>query len=285
MTLLGVDWATRGIGGRPRDGRKLVSVLVRYDATGGSDYSATEDWRLSDRSGGRADHIQPSRDPQLGGGSLEAGQSVQGWLTYEVATDATFLSVANRDGLFGGEHEWTVAYDPSASPMPIPPPPSPVAASPAPAATPTPELAPTPRPTPGPTRQPKPTPVPGAGDSVVGNGLKVTLRRVEWNTRSRFIKPDAGKQWVSIQVTYAARAAGDFNSSEDWDVYDQDGERGEKVLFTPKDPELTDGRIRKGKSVSGWITYEFAEGVSRVRVEHHDGLFGDAHEWAVRRPR
>jgi hypothetical protein len=263
VTLVGVDWTTPEAPVPPDEGRQLVSIQVRYEALQDADYSSDDDWAVRDQAGQEGDSIESPKSPSLQGGQLAAGQTAEGWMTFSVPAGSTTLDVSYRDGMFGDEHHWTLTQGRSAGPV----------------------AQATPRPTRKPAATPKPTPAPGLGDSYVDETLRVTVRRVDWNTRSMFLKPDAGKQWVSILVRYTARQNADYNAFEDWKVIDQDGFDGGTVLFTPAEPGLTDGRLRKGRSVEGWITFEFSEGVKRITVMYTDGLFGDEHVWVVRRRR
>ena len=255
VTLLGVEWSGAGA---PAD-RQQVSLFVRYYARADADFSARDDWDVKNQGGDGGGFVESAKEPAVTGGALTAGQAVEGWVTFEFPMGVTSIDVTYADGIFGDDHPWHVAYDPAAGPV--------VQAT----------AMPTAKPTPGPTKKP------GLGFTHVDPNLKVTLRRVEWDTRSTFLKPDAGKQWISIFVRYAAREAADFNATFDWKVVDADGFEGEHLLFTPKDPELTDGSIRKGSQVEGWITFEFPKGVRSVEVIYSDGLNADEHSWVVRR--
>ena len=65
--------------------------------------------------------------------------------------------------------------------------------------------------------------------------------------------------WDARQQVEAAQSA------DDWSAIDNDGYEGEHVLFTPKDPELTDGRLRKGSDMEGWIDVGSRRGSSASR--------------------
>jgi hypothetical protein len=138
VTLAGVDWAPIPTGDHPAEGQQLVAVLVRYQASEGADYSASDDWQAHDQDDVAGARVEPSRDPQLTGGQLEPGQTAEGWLTFELPAGVESLRLTYRDGLFGTEHDWVVAYDAEAVPTTIA----------------------TPAPTPKPTRKPKPTKAP-----------------------------------------------------------------------------------------------------------------------------
>jgi hypothetical protein len=44
------------------------------------------------------------------------------------------------------------------------------------------------------------------------------------------------------------------------------GWEGELRIFSPMEPEVTDGQIRKGQRVHGWITFEYARGARRIEL-------------------
>jgi hypothetical protein len=57
-----------------------------------------------------------------------------------------------------------------------------------------------------------------------------------------------------------------------------------RTCSSPKDDELSDGRLRKGQTVDGWLTYEFAKGVKSVTLACKDGMFADTeHVWIINR--
>lgn len=85
----------------PDKGNVFVSALVRIEAKADSDYSPYYA-KVRDGEGFEYDWlIVPRREPSLGSGELAPGDSVQGWVTFEVpraqAGDLTFL----WDSLFG----------------------------------------------------------------------------------------------------------------------------------------------------------------------------------------
>ena len=160
------------------------------------------------------------KEPALTGGDLAAGQTAEGWMTFQLPIELTSITVTYSDGIFGDEHEWVVGAT-------TPPRVQSFAATPMPA------------PTAGPTSTPEPTTKPsprrGLGYTYADPNIRVTLERVEWNTGDTFFKPDEGKQWVSVLVRYVARQPADFDLGQDWAVVDNDGFDGEQQFFTPKD--------------------------------------------------
>ena len=86
---------------KPEKGNAYVSVLIRIEAEADSDYSpyyAT----LRNAQGFNYDWLVfPRREPWLASGELAPGQSVQGWVTFEVpAKDLDGLTLV-YDSLFG----------------------------------------------------------------------------------------------------------------------------------------------------------------------------------------
>jgi hypothetical protein len=109
--------------------------------------------------------------------------------------------------------------------------------------------------------------------------------KVDWNHRHRSLQSDKGDQWVSVLVQYVARDLADYDEVYDWDALDQDGFSGDHRAFFVKEPDLNSGRLRKGQKVRGWITFEFPKGVRQLTLQYRDGLFGDQHEWVVKKGR
>ncbi len=256
VTLLGIEWVTPATPSEgPEPERRWLSVLVRYEALDDADLSPTDDWRIEDQSGAGGRYVRNAKQPALVGGKLTKGEVAEGWLTFQLPLTLTGIALSYRDGIFGEDHGWVVTYDASMGP----------------------NVVATPRPT------SKPTPVPGLGFTYVAPNLRVTLQRVEWDTRGTFRKPEVGKQWVSVLVRYVARKPADYDAIYDWGITDDEGFRGDHVLFTPKEPELTDGRLRKGHDIAGWVTFEFPKGVRAITVTYKDGMFGEEHVWVVKR--
>jgi hypothetical protein len=138
-----------------------------------------------------------------------------------------------------------------------------VAAAPtsAPTAAPAPTTAP--EPTAAPTAAPAPTAVPagmpGVGERVEAGGIALTVTEVDTWAGSDFIKPDAGKIYLTanVMVENVSRDTAPYNpmyfAVKDADAYEYDAS-----LFGP-DPSLTSGELPKGDKVRGWVAFEVPE--------------------------
>ena len=185
------------------------------------------------------------------GGTLAAGETVEGWLTFGLPIGVNELNVTYTDGIFGEAHEWSIPYDAAAGPVVV--------------ATP----MPTPR-------------IPGTGFTYCDRDLAVTLVRVDWNASGPILKADPEDQWVGILVRYRARQTADFSPS-DWRAVDDEGFEANQPIFTHLEPELDGGRLRRGGTVEGWVTLEFPRGVRTIEVTYTADPDGEPHVWRVRR--
>ena len=109
---------------KPDPGNAFITVLVRTQALGGISYNPYY-FKLRDSSGFEYNHTI-GRDPSLNSGDLAAGDTVQGWLTFEVpvaSVDGTTLTYSQllapgatfRLGTLSGA---VASPSPAASPAP-----------------------------------------------------------------------------------------------------------------------------------------------------------------------
>ena len=79
---------------KPARGQKYVSVLVRYEALAdGADYNIIF-WDALDKDGERYEAtVLGPVEPDLTVGQLAAGESVEGWVTYEVPKAVSRLEI------------------------------------------------------------------------------------------------------------------------------------------------------------------------------------------------
>ena len=96
ITLLKADWDPDISESfyKPGKGKKYVSVLVEYAALAdGAEYNIIF-WDATDKAGKRYDAtVLGPIEPDLTVGGLKAGESVQGWVTYEVPRDVNQLTL------------------------------------------------------------------------------------------------------------------------------------------------------------------------------------------------
>lgn len=96
ITLLKVDWKPdiSDVFFKPAKGNKDVSVLVRYEALqDGATYNIIF-WDATDKAGTRYEAtVLGPITPDLKVGDLAAGDTVQGWVTYEVPKDVDQLRI------------------------------------------------------------------------------------------------------------------------------------------------------------------------------------------------
>jgi hypothetical protein len=81
-------------------GKRYVAAKVRYDALAAWQYSP-DDWSLSDADGVAYKPLDVAPKPALADGVLQLDEAVEGWVAFEVPTDADGLSmnlVARDDG-------------------------------------------------------------------------------------------------------------------------------------------------------------------------------------------
>ena len=239
VSLLRVEWVTAGT---PEPERQWISIYVRYVARTGADYSTGDDWKVSDQNDAGARLVDPTpKEPALTGGQVAKGESVEGWMTFQLPVGLTRINVTYSDGLFGDEHEWVVDYDPSAGPV----------------------ITATPMPTPKRTHKPKPTPRP----------TYKQLSKRDWQRLVR--SPDDHidervQVWACISQfdaatgddTFRGEAANKRLGQYDWFI------SGDNALFTGDadrlDAFVKDDVVSMNAIVGGSFTYD-----TQNRREHH----------------
>jgi hypothetical protein len=80
----------------PRPGNRFVVVEVEVENVAGGPLSTFFDWRLSDGGGFAWDEAMAIRQPAIAGDELRPGDSVRGYLTYEVSRTASGLALTVR---------------------------------------------------------------------------------------------------------------------------------------------------------------------------------------------
>ena len=84
---------------RPKSGNRYVTVQVLYEDTGTDQYNySSYDWKLVDEAGFSYDTTYGGIGPELRTGSLSAGERARGYVTYEVPTSATGLTLKLKSG-------------------------------------------------------------------------------------------------------------------------------------------------------------------------------------------
>ena len=82
-------------------GNVYVAVLVKIEAVEDADYSPYYA-KIRDASGFEYDwHVIPRKEPSLGSGELAPGDSVQGWVTFEVPSASLKKLTLIYDSVFG----------------------------------------------------------------------------------------------------------------------------------------------------------------------------------------
>jgi hypothetical protein len=79
---------------QPRPGNRFVVVEVAVENTGGEPISTFLGWRLTDAAGDAWNEALAVREPSFPGGDVAPGESVQGFLTYEVSQGASGLTLS-----------------------------------------------------------------------------------------------------------------------------------------------------------------------------------------------
>ena len=86
---------------KPAKGNVYVAVLVRIEAVSDADYSPYYT-KVRDKDGFEYDWLViPRKEPGLGSGELAPGDSVQGWVTFEVPSASAGSLTLVYDSLFG----------------------------------------------------------------------------------------------------------------------------------------------------------------------------------------
>lgn len=89
------DYRRKLNGTRAPDGQRWVVVPVTYTATVGFEYRAA-DWLVVDSAGTRHGWALVDADPALGAGSVDAGATATGNVTFRIPVDADVAAVVLR---------------------------------------------------------------------------------------------------------------------------------------------------------------------------------------------
>lgn len=223
VTLVDVEWETDLPGLTPDDGQQFVSVLARYEASQDADLSPTDDWRLRDQDLEEGSDADTSKAPALLGQEITAGQTVEGWVTFQVPADPGLLEVTYSDGLFGDDHQWLVtetSQGTTAQPTPGP--------TARPGSTP----RPTPRATPKPT--PRPTPKPVTYKSPSKRAWSQLVKNPDRYTGDRFEVWACIFQFDAATGPTAFLGQASYKKQEFWYL------DGENALFSGDEDQLFD---------------------------------------------
>jgi hypothetical protein len=83
-------WRAYGV---PKKGMKFVAVLVEYTAGEGFDDYYETSWRALDRDGLSQERPRHGVEPELGYGRIRPGETIRGWVTFEVPRKTKWLEV------------------------------------------------------------------------------------------------------------------------------------------------------------------------------------------------
>jgi hypothetical protein len=83
----------------PKPGNRYVAVQILYENTGSEKYSFNQfDWKLTDSAGFSYDSTWADIGPELHSGELLAGEKARGFITYEVPTNGTGITLKLKSG-------------------------------------------------------------------------------------------------------------------------------------------------------------------------------------------
>jgi hypothetical protein len=121
-----------------------------------------------------------------------------------------------------------------------------------------------------PTATPKPVPTATprtASDSLSFNGLTLKVMKIErgWKSDNQFIKPKAGREYVTIDV----RIDNDTSEQQDMNparfkVVTEDGVRWDSS--SARDPYLKLGDVIPGTPMRGWLTFEVPRNLGVIQL-------------------
>ena len=183
--------------------------------------------------------------PEIGYGSLAAGQRVRGWTAFQIPEDATLVRVLVEGGGFGGQ-SITIA-DLTVEPLEEPLGASEVAAA------------------------ADPVPI---GSTVQFEDSTYTVHEVRDPVPPGYSGVDEGNRFIAIDVTQigieddANFGHGKF-SVQDADGYVYDWDNGADIS-----PEIGYGSLAAGQRVRGWTAFQIPEDATLVRVLVEGGGFG-----------
>ena len=146
------------------------------------------------------------------------------------------------------------------------------------AATPAPTQAPTQAPTEQPTQAPSNEAVAAPGAVAEFAHVRVYLNAIQdpWTSDNQFIKPDAGKRFVSFDVTVeffndsGTHGANPFN----FGLSDKQSFAYDPTFYGP-DPRLASVSLRPGEKTRGWVTFQVTSGTLLQRLRYQPNFLKD----------
>lgn len=101
VTVVSVDPNAKGGNQylQPKPGNRFVATQILYENTGSDPYDFNPfDWNLTDSAGFSYNTTYADIGPELHSGKLAAGEKARGYITYEVPTSATGLTLKLKSG-------------------------------------------------------------------------------------------------------------------------------------------------------------------------------------------
>jgi hypothetical protein len=117
----------------------------------------------------------------------------------------------------------------------------------------------------------------GIGEEVKFGDYIISVEKVEdpfvdTSELSEFLKPEAGKKLVAVEVLYKNGTSDKqltFNEF-DWTLFDDEGYNYQLGFSGTKEPRLSSGVVNPGGQSRGWITFETLESSKNFRLQFSD---------------
>ncbi len=117
------------------------------------------------------------------------------------------------------------------------------------------------------------------GDSVKLGGAILTVSKVETSNGGAYSKPQAGNQWVNLNITIENTEASEQYVTTMGQMFLRDGDGNSyQVAVTDKTMESVnnslDGTIIAKSKRTGWVGFEVKKGVKNLQFQYNGSMWG-----------
>ena len=116
----------------------------------------------------------------------------------------------------------------------------------------------------------------GVGETYEGDGVKITLNKVEENEGTQYLKPDKGNTFIVCEFTVENGSDKELLiSAASFDAYADDEAISLSISASYEQGKDLSGTIAKGKKLTGIIGYELPADWKELELQYKPNLFLD----------
>lgn len=117
------------------------------------------------------------------------------------------------------------------------------------------------------------------GDTIAFDGKKVTVAAPErnWDTGNQFMKPDAGNEFVKVQVAIENSSANEvMYNTFDWKLQNSKGViKDVATIAYGIEGALSSGELAPGGKVAGFLVFEVPAGDTGLTLRYNPSFWSD----------